>query len=244
MSKEEYAELINHIITKMYQKTKTKINKEINFAKKIKLKNKMEQYAHQSAYVTLKDHKQNFKNKLLWWLIKPAKNEIGIVSKMELEKINRVITNQVKGNQWCKTQAVIDWFKSTRDKTKPQFINDIVEFYPYITQNLLNNAVSYEQTLKAFPNYIIQLFKQGRKSLVFNQRNADEKAKTLCLMLSWGRGISELVSIYLLGKLSNIIDNKNIALFRDDRLSIIENAHGPKLDHLRKDAIKCNCYFS
>lgn len=65
MSKEEYAELINHIITKMYQKTETKINKEINFAKKIKLKNKMEQYAHQSAYVTLKDHKQNFKNKLL-----------------------------------------------------------------------------------------------------------------------------------------------------------------------------------
>lgn len=70
MSKEEYAKLINHIITKTYQKTtrstKTKINKEINFAKKIiKLENKMEQYAHQSTYVTLKDHKQNFKNKLL-----------------------------------------------------------------------------------------------------------------------------------------------------------------------------------
>lgn len=182
MSKEEYAKLINHIITKTYQKTtrstKTKINKEINFAKKIiKLENKMEQYAHQSTYVTLKDHKQNFKNKLLWWLIKPAKNEIGIVSKEELGKINRVITNQVKGNQRCKTQAVIDWFKSTTNKTKPQFINDIVEFYPYITQNLLNNAVSNEQTLKAFPNYIIQLVKQVRKSLVFNQGNADEKRR-------------------------------------------------------------------
>ena len=137
----------------------------------------MEQYAHQSTYVTLKDHKQNFKNKLLWWLIKPAKNEIGIVSKEELGKINRVITNQVKGNQRCKTQAVIDWFKSTTNKTKPQFINDIVEFYPYITQNLLNNAVSNEQTLKAFPNYIIQLVKQVRKSLVFNQGNADEKRR-------------------------------------------------------------------
>lgn len=37
MSKEEYAKLINHIITKTYQKTtrSTKtINKEINFAKK------------------------------------------------------------------------------------------------------------------------------------------------------------------------------------------------------------------
>ena len=66
MSKDEYAKLINDIVTKMYRKmttpTKTKINKEKHFAKKLKLENKMEQYADQSAYVTLKDHKHNYKN--------------------------------------------------------------------------------------------------------------------------------------------------------------------------------------
>ena len=41
--------------------------------------------------------------------------------------------------------------------------------------------------------------------------------------------ISELVSIYLLGKLSNIIENKNIDLYRDDRLSVIEMEMGLNL---------------
>ena len=34
-----------------------------------------------------------------------------------------------------------------------------------------------------------------------------------------------------------MIDKKNIGLYRDGRLSIIENANGPKLDGLRKDVI-------
>ena len=41
--------------------------------------------------------------------------------------------------------------------------------------------------------------------------------------------VCELVGIYLLGKLSNIIDRKNIGLYRDDWF-----------DRLRKD----NCCFS
>ena len=60
----------------------------------------MEQYADQSAYVTLKDHKENFKTKLPCRLINPAKSETGIVSKVELEKINRAIANQIECNQW------------------------------------------------------------------------------------------------------------------------------------------------
>ena len=87
ISKEEYVKLINHNVTKTYQKTTTstekKIEKETNcFAKILKIENKMEQYSDQSAYVTLKDHKQNFKTKLPCRLINPAKSEIGIVSKV------------------------------------------------------------------------------------------------------------------------------------------------------------------
>ena len=81
------------------------------------------QYADQSAYVTLKDHKENFKTKLTYRLINPAKSNIGIVSKVELEEINRAITNQTKCNQWGNTQAVIDWFKSIPNKTKARFVN-------------------------------------------------------------------------------------------------------------------------
>ena len=64
---------------------KTKIEKKTkDFAKKLKLETKMEQQVDQSAYVTLKDHKENFKTKLP--LITPAKSENRIVSKAEWEK--------------------------------------------------------------------------------------------------------------------------------------------------------------
>ena len=68
MSKEEYAKLINDYAAKTYQKmttsTKKKIDKETNhFAKKLKLENKMSQCADPSVYVTLKNHKENFKTK-------------------------------------------------------------------------------------------------------------------------------------------------------------------------------------
>ena len=56
--------------------------------KKLKLAHKIEQYTDQLANVTLKDQKENFKTKLPCWLINPVKSEIGIVSKVELEKIN------------------------------------------------------------------------------------------------------------------------------------------------------------
>ena len=106
MSKEEYNKLINVNVTKTYRKTttstKNKIDKETkHFAKKLKLEEKMEQYADQSAYATLKDHEVNFKTKLPCRLINPAKSKIGIVSKVELENINRAISSQAKCNQCC-----------------------------------------------------------------------------------------------------------------------------------------------
>ena len=178
----------------------------------------------------LKDHKENFKIKLPCRLINPAKSEIGIVSKVELEKINRAITNQIKCNQLRNTQAVIDWFKSIPNKTKAWFIKfGIVEFYPSITEKLLDNAVSYAQTI-IIPD-IIQLIKQARKSRLFTKGNI------LPIGSHDGVEVCELVDIYLLGKLSNIIDKKKISLYRDDRLPVIENANGPKLYRLRKHVI-------
>ena len=52
-----------------------------------------------------------------------------------------------------------------------------------------------------------------------------------------GAEFCELVGIYLLGQLSNIIDKENIGLYRDDGLSVIENANELKLNRWRKDAI-------
>ena len=145
----------------------------------------MEQYTDQSAYFTLKDHKENFKTKLPCRLINPAKSDIGLVSKGELEKINRSITSQTKCNQWRNIQAVINWFKSIPNKTKAQLIKfDIIEFCPSIPEKLLDSAVSYAQTLSIIPNDVIQAIKQARKSFLFTEGNIwMKKGKIPYLML-------------------------------------------------------------
>ena len=177
-------------------------------------------------------------------LINPAKSKIRIVSKVELEKIHRAITpNQIKCNQWRNTQAVIDWFKLIPNKTKAQFIKfDIVEFYPSINEKLLDNAVSYAQTLTIIPNDIIQLIKEARRSLLFTEGNnwmkKGENALFDVTMGSHdGAEVCELLGIYLLGKLSNIIDQKKIGFYRDGGLSATENTNRHNLDCLRKDVI-------
>ena len=124
-----------------------KLTKKLQCSLKLKLE-KMEQYIHQLAYVILKDHKENFKTKFACQLINPAKSKIGIVSKVELEIINKAIINQAKLNPWHDTQTLTYWFNSLQNKAKGRFIKfNTIEFYLSIAENLLDNAVSYAQTL-------------------------------------------------------------------------------------------------
>ena len=73
------------------------------------------------------------------------------------------------------------------------------------------NTVSYAQTLTTIPDDIIQLIKQARKFLLFTEINIwmkkGENALSDVTMGSHdGVEVCELVGIYLLEKLSNIID--------------------------------------
>ena len=141
------------------------------------------------------------------------------------------------------THTVIDWFKSIPNKTKARFIKfDIVDFYPSITENLLNNALSYAQTLIRIDDGIIQLIKHARKSLLFTEGNiwmkkGENPLFDVTMGSNDGAELCEFVGIYLLGKLSNIIDRKDNGLYRDDGLASIQDANGPKLDRLRKKII-------
>ena len=51
-----------------------------------------------------------------------------------------------------------------------------------------------------------------------------------------GTDVCELVSLYLLSKISVHIDLNNVGLYRDDRLAI-NDTNGPKLDRIRKNII-------
>ena len=70
----------------------------------------------------MKDHKENFENKPSVRLIIPAKNQIGRISKVILNKINASIKSQLKLNQWKSKKEVLDRFFSIGEKPLYKFV--------------------------------------------------------------------------------------------------------------------------
>ena len=69
-----------------------------------------------NCFFILKDHKENFQNNPTVRLINPAKNNIGRISKVILDKIKPNLIKQLKVNQWKNAQNVIEWFMNIEDK--------------------------------------------------------------------------------------------------------------------------------
>ena len=60
------------------------------------------------AYITIKDHKDEFPNKMLCRLINPSKPNIGKISKTILDTINKNIVRSTEINQPKDTSNVFD----------------------------------------------------------------------------------------------------------------------------------------
>ena len=59
----------------------------------------MERYTEIPAFVSLKDHKENFKHNTKCCLINYSKDEMGIISKRLLEEINNKLNKNLCYNQ-------------------------------------------------------------------------------------------------------------------------------------------------
>ena len=68
----------------------------------------MEQLNQREAFFPLKDQKVNLKSDPTCTLIKPAKSEIGVISKHHLERNNNKIREKTQANQWRNIQSVIE----------------------------------------------------------------------------------------------------------------------------------------
>lgn len=126
--------------------------------------------AKQQAFVTLKDHKENFQNKPSCRLINPAKSELGLVSKKIIERINNTIRNKTGVNQWKNSASVIEWFKEIPNKSRHTFLSfDIDNFYPSISVDLLRNAIDYAKKHISISEQDINIIMHARKSLLFTK---------------------------------------------------------------------------
>lgn len=112
----EYNRLLNDNITKTYKKAEKKklnvINDEArSVTRTLNIDDRVELIANNDAFITLKDHKENFANNPTCRLINPSKTELGRISKRILEDINSKLVRATKVNQWKNTSSVLQWYK-------------------------------------------------------------------------------------------------------------------------------------
>ena len=243
-SKETYKQLLNDNITKSYKKTNDGTKRGIDheakaIATNLGLADRMQVYAERQAFITLKDHKEDFRSKPSCRLINPAKSEIGIVSKIMVERINNRLRDITKLQQWKNTQAVLQRFSDVTDKNDKTFIKfDIVEFYPSISEDLLSKAITFAKSLVTVTAHEESIIWHSRKSILFSETSSwikRESGQFDVTMGSFdGTEICELAGLYILNLLCTRFSKDQVGLYRDDGLAALKLS-GPQADKARKD---------
>ena len=197
-----------------------------------------------NAYITLKDHKENFESRPKCRLINPSKSEIGKISKKILEKINLEIRSKTKLIQWTDSQQVIEWFKNLDNKQNSEFIKfDVESFYPSITESLLDKAILFGKKHTKISQEEIEIIKTASKSILYNDekiwtkrdKNENNDSTFDITMGSYhGAEVCELVGLYILDGIKTIIPKKNIGLYRDDGLAVIKKQSGFKTEKIKQ----------
>ena len=176
LTKEEYNKMRRNAITSIYKKANGNIVKRINEKGKEIVKNsfdniidRMDVNAESNCFITIKDHKENFLNHPKVRLINPAKNELGRISKTILDNINIKLFETTKINQWKNTVSAIKWFSLLKDKHLMKSVMfDIKDFYPSITQDLLNKALNFASEYIYISKSDIAVIHHARKLLLFD----------------------------------------------------------------------------
>lgn len=249
MSQHQHEKLLMENITKTYKKAPENLEKAINLeAKSIadsySLSERIDSIAKSPAYITLKDHKENFKNSPSCRLINPSKNELGKISKSVLQRINKDLVRKLNVNQWKNTDEVIEWFKRISNKKQHTFIQlDIKEFYPSISHKSLVDALTFaKKYTNITPEEERNIF-HCRRSLLYKDEEAWKKKDTeSCFDVTMGSfdgaETCELIGTHILSTIESKLKCVNMGLYRDDGLIALKSMNGPAIDKIRKQLIE------
>ena len=116
---------------------------------------------------------------------------------------------------------------------------DIVEFYPSISKELLDNVLNWAKSLTSISDNDITIIQHAHKSLIFMGVTPWVKQDTDSMfdvtMGSFdGAEICELVGLFILNKLTQVLGNDNVGLYRDDGLVFMPGTNGRDADIARK----------
>jgi hypothetical protein len=115
------------------------INSDLSeIANDLSISDRIETMGPKNAFVTVKDHKENFKTNPKFRLINPAKSELGKISKITLDNINSQIRKRTKVNQWKNSMSVIDWFNNIKNKLSKRNVLHLLRMRSTISLNIHN----------------------------------------------------------------------------------------------------------
>ena len=160
---------VTNTYKKAPQKVETSINLQAkNVAKSCNIDDRVEGLAKAEAFITFKDHYNNFLSHPTCRLLNPCKSELGEISKCILEEVNNTIKTTLNFNQWKNTNEVVDWVINIYNKHQCTFIQlDIKDFYPSITEEILEKSLEFAKQYVDITEKNIQSIKHCRKSLLF-----------------------------------------------------------------------------
>ena len=196
------------------------------------------------SYITIKDHKEHFPNKISCRLINPSKSDIGKISKTILGKFITKMVFLTNVNHWKISISVKEWYKTIPDKDQYKFvIFDIESFYPSISLELFNEALNFTKTLTDINEEDVSIIMPTCKTLLFNDskpwlkkfgnKDFDKLKKRFD-----GAEVCELVGLFILTKPCDVFQRENVGLCRDDGPAIVKQMPGPELERKWKKIIE------
>ena len=170
MEIDDYNEYMERNITKEYKKARqndfekvTRDDKKI--ANKLEIADRVYSTTKREAFLTLKDHKPNYKNNPKFRLINPTKQELGKVSKQKLENSVKIVKEKSGLQLWKNRDSVITWFNNLQNKQQLKFIQfDICDFYPSISKELIRKSILFAEKYTDIKDDDKELFFHTKKS--------------------------------------------------------------------------------
>ena len=119
---------------------------------------------------------------------------------------------------------------------------DIVDFYPSISEKLLQESLEFAKQFTDITPEDIRVIMHARKSILFSENNVWCKKNNPNMfdvtMGSYdGAEVCELVGLFILNKLRTKFNNENIGLYRDDGLAAFRNMGPRTADKIKKQFI-------
>ena len=245
MEGDDYKKILEKEIHKEYKKITPNELKNVTKAqekvvKNLELEDRVFETTQRQCFATVKDHKENFPNKVTARLINPMKPESGKISKNILENINNTIRSKTGLNQWKDTDDVLNWFEKIKNKRNKSFIQvDVVNFYPSISEKLLKEAIEWAKKFIDIPDEDIEVILESKNSIILNEGVPWSKIGDSNFDVAQGSfdgaECAELVGIFILADI-NSINTLNPGIYRDDFLAVT-SLNPQQTENLKKQIV-------